>query len=306
MAATIGCKRLDKTNVKKFIDSFDTVLTDCDGVIYHGSKAVPGAAETVHKLKKLGKRFFYVTNNSMKTRREFLQKITGLGFPASEEDIVASGYVTAQTLQTKYKFRGKAYTLGSPSLAWELSQVGVTAVGIGPDTTPMKDIEQVPIDNEVKCVIVGFDEHISYAKVAMAMQYLRRKECLFVSTNTDTGLPGASGRLLPGCGSILAMVTTASQRQPDVICGKPHQAMFDVLMNKYHLEPHKTLMIGDRLDTDILLAGRCGLQSLLVLSGFSSLEEVKRKQLSSSLDDKQQIPQFYLPSLADLDPLLGH
>jgi phosphoglycolate phosphatase len=304
MAAPTGCKLLDKTNVKRLLDSIDTVLTDCDGVIYHGNKAVPGAAAAVLKLKKLGKRFFYVTNNSMKTRKEFAQKCSDLGFPATEDDIVGSGYVVAQTLQQKYKYSGKAYTLGSPSLAWELSQVGITAVGIGPDGTSMKDVEHFPLDKDVKCVICGFDEHISYAKIAKAMAYLQHKECLFVVTNTDTGLPSGSGRLLPGAGSMVAMLQTASQRQPDVICGKPNQPMFDVLLNKYKLTPKKTLMIGDRLDTDILLAGRCSLQSLLVLTGFSTLDEVKQKQSSSTADDQKQIPDYYLPSLADLGTLL--
>lgn len=306
VAESAGCRLLTSSNIKTLTDSIDTVLCDCDGVLYHMNTVIPGIPEAVHKLKSMGKRFFYVTNNSTKTRSEFAKKCTGMGLPAKEDDIIGSAYVAALFLKQNYNYSGKVYVIGATGLADELHAVGLKTVGVGPDSTDsnFQAAQDFVPDPEVKCVVVGVDEHFSYLKASKAATYLANKDCLFVATNPDSGLPSTNGRILPGAGSCVAMVKVASQREPEVV-GKPNQVMFDVVMSKYNLNPKKTLMIGDRLDTDILFAGKSGLQSLLVLTGFSNLDDVKMKQQSKLPSDKEQIPSYYLPSLADLTLLLN-
>jgi phosphoglycolate phosphatase len=306
----MSCVKIDAANVEKIFSSIDTILCDCDGVLYHLNTPIPGVVPVVEKLKQMDKKFFYITNNSTKSREDFVQKCNAMGYPAVEHDIVGSAFVTAQYLKSQYKYSGKAYVVGHQGLAMELEAAGIKSIGVGPDVLNeasfSKDLEQFKPDPDVRCVVVGIDLNFSYVKASKAVMYLRDKDCLFVATNPDPSIPAGNGILLPGAGSVIAMIQTASGRHPDVICGKPNKPMFDVIMEKYKIDPARTIMIGDRLDTDILFAGRCKLQSLLVLTGSSNMDEVKKlQQASSSTDDKLMIPNYYLDSLADLGPLLG-
>ncbi|KAK2177474.1 hypothetical protein NP493_597g04018 [Ridgeia piscesae] len=302
-----GCKLLDEGNVQSFLDNTDIVLTDCDGVLWRGNQVIPGAQETIEKLRKLGKKVLFVTNNSTKTRAEYVTKCASLGFPASEDEIISSSYVTAHYLKYIVKYTGKVYTVGPQGLAQELNAVGIPNFGTGPDVAEnwkFEDYTTLPLDPEVNCVVVGFDKDFSYVKLCRATAYLRDKGCLFVATNTDTGLP-VNGRFIPGTGTIVAAVSEAAERRPDIICGKPHLPIFDTVLKLHNVDPKRCIMIGDRLNTDIELAHNCGLgAALLVLTGCATLEEVRQKQSSNSIADQRLVPNFYLPSLAQLGTLI--
>ena len=172
------------------------------------------------------------------------------------------------------------------------------------DGKTLGDLENFDLDPSVKCVVVGLDYDFSFVKAAKATMYLQNKNCLFVATNPDSNLPTTSGRIMPCAGSILAMIQTACQRRPDVICGKPNQPMYDIVSAHHKLDRHRTLVIGDRLGTDILFAGRAGFQSLFVLSGISTLDDVRCKELSSSDEDHRSIPNFFVTSLGDLGRII--
>ena len=201
----------------------------------------------------------------------------------------------------------QVYCIGSEGLASELRQCNIQPTEIGPDPLNGKsvsDLEAHPLDPDVHCVVVGLDYDFSFVKAAKAAMYLQKKSCLFVATNTDSSLPTASGRLMPCAGSIVAMVQTACQRRPDVVCGKPNQAMFDVIASKQKIDRRRTLFIGDRLNTDILFAGRAGFQSLFVLSGVSTLDDVHCKETSMLDEDQRSIPNYFAASLAELGRLI--
>ncbi|ELT93017.1 hypothetical protein CAPTEDRAFT_98799 [Capitella teleta] len=302
------CLLLEKSNVKEFLDSFDTILTDCDGVLWEGAAdyPIPGVPETIQQLKKMGKRVFYVSNNSTKTRAEYVVKCQKLQYDTTEEEVVGSAYATAQYVKHTLGYKGKVYIIGSSGIAGEFDAAGIPHFGVGEDGwngRGLRDLLDIKIDPEVKCVVVGFDLHFNYVKLFTAQQYLSDPECLFIATNTDSALPAGGGGILPGTGAIVSAVEFSTGRQATV-CGKPHNPLGDILVQQHGINPKRTIMIGDRLDTDMALAHNCGMRGLLVLTGFTKLEDARRLTASNSIAHQKQIPHYYLPSLVDLGKLI--
>lgn len=194
------CVRLDRLLIKQLLESVDSVLFDCDGVIWRGDQAIPGAPQVINLLKEHGKKVFFVTNNSTKTRKMYADKMSSLGFNVAEEEIFGTAYCCAMYLKTVCKLEGKVYLIGSNAMKQELEAVGIQQTGVGPDliTGKQNDWANVPLDPEVKAVVVGFDEHFSYMKLNRALQFLTQQECLFVGTNRDTRLPLEDGKAVPG------------------------------------------------------------------------------------------------------------
>ncbi|KRZ61913.1 Phosphoglycolate phosphatase [Trichinella nativa] len=279
-------------------------------VIWNGESIIEGAAEALSLLKhRHGKKVCLVTNNSTKSPLDYLNKCEKLGIHIlNEEEIVSSSTVAAYYLKHKLHVRNKVYVIGGPGLGKELDKIGIQHVGIGADhfedyhseerifdVNLEKDVTEIFV---VSAVIVGFDPHISYAKILKASSYLKNKDCLFVATNEDSCFPSTNPLLiLPGAGSVLASVKVASGREPIVI-GKPHRPILTYLKEKLGLDPSKTLMTGDTLATDIAFAKRHGLASMLVLSGNTTLEDVKNARTELS-------PDYYANSLKTLCELEG-
>lgn len=186
--------------MKQLLDSVDSVLFDCDGVIWRGDQVIPGAPQVINLLKEHGKKVFFVTNNSSKTRRMYAEKMSALGFRVTEEEVFGTAYCCAMYLKTTCRLEGKVYLIGSSAMGHELEAVGIQQTGVGPDHVVGKqsDWAGVPLDPEVRAVVVGFDEHFSYMKLNRALQYLLQKDCLFVGTNRDNRLPLEGGKAVPG------------------------------------------------------------------------------------------------------------
>lgn len=184
----------------QLLDSVDCVLFDCDGVIWRGDQAIPGAPQVVKLLRERGKKVFFVTNNSTKTRRMYADKMSTLGFDAAEEEVFGTAYCSAAYLKNVCRLQGKVYLVGSDAMRQELEAVGIQQTGVGPDHITGKQVDwaNVELDPEVKAVVVGFDEHFSYMKLNRALQYLNQQGCLFVGTNRDTRLPLEGGKAVPG------------------------------------------------------------------------------------------------------------
>ncbi|EFB17714.1 hypothetical protein PANDA_016237, partial [Ailuropoda melanoleuca] len=159
-----------------------------------------------------------------------------------------------------------------------------------------------PLDPDVRAVVVGFDPHFSYMKLTKAVRYLQQPGCLLVGTNMDNRLPLENGRFI-AVGCLVRAVEMAAQRQADII-GKPSRFIFDCVSQEYGINPERTVMVGDRLDTDILLGVTCGLKTILTLTGVSTLGDVKSNQESDCMSKKKMVPDFYVDSIADLLPAL--
>ncbi|XP_059388041.1 glycerol-3-phosphate phosphatase [Carassius carassius] len=303
--ASSKCTQLTEALSRPLLDSVDSVLFDCDGVLWRGDQAIPGASEVINSLKKSGKQVFFVTNNSSKTRQMYADKLGKLGFDASADEVFGTGYCSAVYLKNVCKLDGKVYLIGSNAMRKELEYVGIQPVGVGPDPISgvQKDWANVPLDNEVRAVLVGFDEHFSYMKLNRALQYLCNPDCQFVGTNMDTRLPLEGGKTIPGTGCILRAVETAAQRQAQVV-GKPSNFIFDCVASQFGLDPERCLMVGDRLDTDIMLGSNCGLKTLLALTGVSTVGEAEANQKSECPQRQKMVPDYYIESIADILPAL--
>ncbi|RVE59370.1 hypothetical protein OJAV_G00187900 [Oryzias javanicus] len=300
------CARLQGARLQQLLDSVDSILFDCDGVIWRGDQPIPGAPQVINLLKRHGKRVFFVTNNSTKTRRMYADKMSTLGFDVTEQEVFGTAFCCAAFLQTACGLRGqKVFLMGSQAMRQELEAVGIRQTGVGPDHVSggPGDWANVPLDPEVRAVVVGFDQDFSYMKLNRALQYLIQKDCLFVGTNRDTRLPLEGGRAVPGTGCLLQAVETAAQRQAQTV-GKPSPFMFDCLASQFGVERERCLMVGDRLDTDILLGSNCGLKTLLTLTGVSTLEDVEGHEKSGCEERRKMVPDFYVESIADLLPAL--
>ncbi|CAG7838197.1 unnamed protein product [Allacma fusca] len=270
----------DPSAFEAFLKNIDAVMFDCDGVLWVGMKVLPNAPELVKKLRSMGKKVFFMTNNSTKTRDEFLVKFISLEFEATLEEIVSTSFLAALHLKEN-NFNKKAYVIGTPGVTKELQAVNIKSLPIGPDivatdmvTWAADHLDKTSLDPDVGAVIVGFDHHFSYSKLFKAASYLKDPNCIFIATNTDESFPSGEKMVIPGTGSIVNSVKTAAQREP-VVMGKPHRIPFDYVRRFHNLDSNRVLMVGDRANTDILFGTNCGLHTLLVLSGVTTLQEIQ-------------------------------
>ena len=301
---------MSDSEVSTWFKSFDTVMTDCDGVLWVGAEPIPGSPEMINRFRDLGKRVFYVTNNSTKHRREYKTKLEKLGFGGSMDEIIGTAYLAATYLeQINFDKSKLVYVVGSSGITQELDDVGIKYLPIGPDSVPeggnwtLETLKFQPLElnPDVAAVIAGFDINISFNKILKGASYANRPGAVFVATNTDEQFPMPGTELIiPGTGSMVQAVATAAGRQP-VVLGKPSKFMFEIVQKRHPgILPERTLMIGDRANTDILLGKNCGLQTLLVGSGVHSLAETRVWEESHDTEQRRMVADFYVDKLGDL------
>lgn len=294
---------LSKEGRRKFYDSFDTVLTDCDGVLWQLNKVLPGAKEVINGFKKNNKKIFFVTNKNTLTQLQFLEKFHSLGFNASANEVICTSFLAAKYLKANLDPSKQVYVIGSPAIASELDQLKVSNFGVGQDhikTSVPEFVQDVTLNKDVGAVLVGFDQHFSYPKLFKAASFLKDPNVLFVATNTDEGFPVAGTNfVMPGTGSIVCAVKSCARREPFVV-GKPSSYMCNVLMETNTIDPSRTIMIGDRCNTDILLGKRCGFKTLLVLSGANNLKDVEEWIKSDDPELQKQVPDYYAQGIDSL------
>jgi len=314
VARNMACQDLTELSLqdqKSFFNSFDTVLTDCDGVLWSGNTPIPGSVEMIHKFREMGKKVIYVTNNATRSRKEYVTKMEDLGFGGTYEEIFTPSFLVASYLRS-INFNKKVYLYGFKGIAQELTDAGIDFIGLGPDPVEewspdliAKAVDEM--DPDVGCVIASLDYYVSYLKMLKAVTYLNNPETIFLVTNLDERFPFGNGMVLPGTGSVVQTLITASRRKP-IIVGKPEKFMFEAVQKEYPtIQPGRTLMIGDNTKTDIMLGKNCGLQTLFVDSGVDRLTEVRGWKTSGGSDgleaEKNRVPDFFANKLGDLLPL---
>ncbi|KAJ3074090.1 hypothetical protein HDU98_012118 [Podochytrium sp. JEL0797] len=251
--------QLLKSNDQKFIDSIDTFLFDCDGVLWHGDYPIPRVAEVLDKLRSLGKRVLFVTNNSTKSRHQYLQKFKELNMEAYVDEIFGTALASAWYLKHVLNFptTKKVYVCGQDGMQEELDHEGIRHCGSSFDNVNVKSLAEtghIQHDPEVGAVLFGFDIDMNYKS---GMPFSRDKPRL-----------DDPAKFL-GAGALLQSLTAPLGRQP-VVVGKPESVMMDMICEKYPLDRQRTCMVGDTLRTDILFGHNGGIKTLLVLSGITS------------------------------------
>jgi 4-nitrophenyl phosphatase len=230
--------------------------------------------EAIHALRAAGKRLFFVTNNSAKSRAAYRDKFASFGVTVGEDEIITSGSSTASYLATHHPHVRAVYCIGEQGLVDELRAVGVRVLTDDASARMVEsEIAEVQLDPSVGAVVVGHDLSFSYRKLAMACTYLCQPNCLYLATNADRFdlLPGGTRRM-PAAGCMVAAISAACGVDP-VAIGKPNAAMAHTILAGHALDPSRTIVVGDRLDTDIALAASAGLGgSCLCLSGCTTAE----------------------------------
>ncbi|XP_053866929.1 SH3 domain-binding protein 1 [Malaclemys terrapin pileata] len=296
-----ACRRLSGASAREVLGPAQGLLFDCDGVLWTGERAVPGAPELLERLSRSGKATFFVSNNSRRSVSELEQRFSRLGFRGVRaEQVFSSALCSALYLRQRLLGAGddacpgpgRVFVLGGEGLRGELREAGLRLAGEG-DPAGGKD------EPPVRAVLVGYDDQFTFAKLSEACGYLRNPQCLLVATDPDPWHLLSDGQCTPGTGSLMAAVETASGRKA-VVVGKPNTYMFDCIVERFGVDPSSTLMVGDRLETDILFGKNCGLATVLTLTGVSRLEEAQAYMASESPAAKDLVPNYYVDSIADL------
>ncbi|KAJ2916226.1 hypothetical protein MD484_g4218, partial [Candolleomyces efflorescens] len=291
--------RLSKPeDYEALLRDYDTWLFDCDGVLWRGDNLIEGVTDVLDLLRRRNKKVVFVTNNATKSRRSYKAKFDQLGVQAHVDEVYGSAYAAAVYVSSVIKLpkTKKVYVIGMAGLEEELRDEGIQVLG-GTDpqdcTLESFDLGTFERDPDVGAVVCGLDTKINYTKLSKAYQYLLQDPaCHFIATNEDSTYPSAHG-LLPGAGSVSAPLRYALNKNP-VCTGKPSSTMLDCIKAKIQFDPKRTLMIGDRLNTDIQFGQNGGLATLLVLTGVTLESDITGPDASSV------VPDFVTQSLGDL------
>lgn len=201
-----GCQKIRGAQIRNLLAAKDFILFDCDGVIWNGEKAITGAVAVVNSLIRRGKNVVFVTNNCTRPRENYVHKFCRLGFTdVMLEQIFSSSYCSALYLRDVVKVCGQVFVIGCDGLRRELQEAGIPCVEETDE--PNATIFDCALAPDVKAVLVGHDDKMTFLKLAKASCYLRDPDCLFLATDNDPWHPLSSGRILPGT------VVTASSSQ---------------------------------------------------------------------------------------------
>ena len=250
-------------------------LSDMDGVLVHEGQPIPGAEEFVERLIQSGKRFLVLTNNSIYTPRDLSARLASMGLRVPQEAIWTSALTTARFLADQ-RPEGAAYVIGEAGLTTALHEAGYVLTDIDPDY-----------------VVLGETRTYSFSQITRAIRLIERG-ARFIATNPDPVGPSAEGSL-PACGAVAAMITKATGVEPYFV-GKPNPLMMRTALNRVEGHSEHTVMIGDRMDTDVVAGVEAGLETILVLTGVTRQEEVERFPFR---------PSHVLPSIADVLPMIA-
>ena len=230
-------------------------LTDMDGVLVHEEVPIPGAAEFVEALKSSGRPFLVLTNNSIFTPRDLRARLLLSGIDVPENRLWTSALATAEFLRSQ-RPDGTAYVVGEAGL-----------------TTAMHDVGFVMTSRDPDYVVLGETRTYSFEAITKAIRLIEGG-ARFIATNPDPSGPSHAG-LMPATGSVAALISTATGRQPYFV-GKPNPLMMRSALNRLEAHSESTVMIGDRMDTDIISGLEAGIRTILVTTGSTRPEHVER------------------------------
>jgi NagD protein len=250
-----------------------TYLIDMDGVLVHGKHAIPGAVDFIQRLIDGGHKYLILTNNSRYTPSDLQYRLQATGFSVELKHIYSSALATAAFVQSQ-KPEGSAYVLGDTGLYQALADVGYTLTEYDPDY-----------------VILGETESYPYDKIIRAARLIWAG-ARFIATNPDTSGPAEQGVMTPACGAVAALIEKATGFIPYFV-GKPNPLMMRSALRYLDEHSENSIMVGDRMDTDMKMGLESGLETILVLTG------VTRRDM---IDNFPYHPNHVVDSVADIVP----
>ena len=236
--------------------AINNVISDMDGVLYRGKMMIPGVSEFIERLLHTQTPFLFLTNNSEQTALDLKNKLEGMGITGlSEAHFFTSAMATAEFLKSQHSEQRTAYVVGGGGLINELYSAGFSIT-----------------DKDPEYVVVGMTRNINFDMLNTSINLIR-SGAKFIATNPDMIDPVESG-VAPAAGTILAAIAAGSGRAPYIV-GKPNAIMMMLARKRLGAHAAETLMIGDRMDTDIVSGMEAGMATALVLSGVSDRKIIK-------------------------------
>jgi NagD protein len=236
-------------------------LMDMDGVLMREEQAIPGADQFIARLRERGTPFLVLTNNSIYTRRDLAARLRTSGLDMPEEAIWTSALATARFLEDQ-RPGGSAFVIGEAGLTTELHAAGYTLTDSTPDY-----------------VVLGETRTYSFERITRAIRLIE-SGARFIATNPDPTGPSVDGPL-PATGSVAALISRATGAEPYFV-GKPNPLMMRSALNEIDAHSETTAMIGDRMDTDIVSGLEAGMETILVLTGMTTVTDVDRHPYRAS------------------------
>ena len=250
-------------------------LLDIDGTVCKGENLIDGASDFLYKVRENNGDFVFITNNATKSTNDYINQFKKLGISTNEKNFITAGYATIQYLKENYKDK-LIYVLASKSFITELKQNNIK-------------ITDDYNNKNIKCVLISYDNELTYDKLSGACKLLLNKNVDYLATNPDLVCPVEFG-YLPDCGAICQMIEHAVKRKPYFI-GKPEAAIIDLAIKNNNYTKQDALIVGDRIYTDIMCGHRSGVDTALVLTGEATTEDVEKSEIK---------PNYIFNSLSEL------
>jgi len=251
-------------------------LLDLDGTVYLSDRLIDGAAETISTLRSRGRRIVFLTNKPLYSRDDYARKLTRLGIPTAEADVVNSSYVLSRYLANRDP-GARVYAIGEPPLLAELEEAGLSLCD-----DPGK----------IEYVIAAFDRTFDYEKLNIGFQAIRCG-AHFVATNPDRTCPVDGGEI-PDAAGVIAALEATTGKKVEAVVGKPSPVIVSVALDRLGVSREHCAMVGDRLETDIRMARDTGLTAILTLSGVTSRADLAVSKIE---------PDYVIESIAALGDL---
>jgi NagD protein len=264
--------------------NIEGIIFDLDGTVYLGDETLPGAVETCGELRQRGIRLLFVSNKPLQGREVYSAKLTRLGIPAAPDEVITSTQVLGNYLKRTAPGLNY-YVIGEENTRSELRSHGLIIL----DDRLEQDSRDVIDPAGIDAVIVAFDRTLDYRKLNIAYQALMRG-AQFFATNADKTCPMPGGAI-PDAGATIAALEHITGRKVQLVAGKPSPFMLQQASEFFGLPPDRCLMVGDRLETDILMGIEAGMHTALALTGAT-----KRDQIAESPVQ----PEFVIENLSEL------
>ncbi|KAF7392666.1 hypothetical protein HZH66_008499 [Vespula vulgaris] len=299
MPETKDLRNVNEEEIRRFLDSFDIVLSDCDGVLWHIDSPIENSIEALTKLQSFGKKIFLVTNNATAGTRKICERLLVNGLEAKEEQVIIPSKVIAWYLK-KINFQGQAFTIAMEPFRKVLMEAGIELLdekepNVYPNNVPAT-LNAVQDRQSVKAVITDFDVNCNWAKLTFAISCLKRKDVLYVTGALDKWVSCSNGSLILGPGPLIDIITEGSGRTP-ISCGKPSDTLRNYIFEFCNvINPKRCLFIGDTVNYDMKFGALCGFQKFFVSTGCDSFEESQKNE--------DTCPEYYLPNFGQLLSIL--